>query len=133
MTDSLGGILTGGLLGNMILGRFNLFLDIEIVDITPTPTPTPSGPSVTPTPTPASVVGGGGGRYPDLGEHERIVKITITHKGKQHISIHKVNDLTLRVSINILKALQATKDRSYKIYVNIVEKLKQIKVSINGN
>jgi hypothetical protein len=32
--DRLGGILTGGLLGNLILGRFNLFfgiIDVEVV------------------------------------------------------------------------------------------------------
>lgn len=122
MNDSLGGILTNGLLGNPIIARFNLFVDIQI-DVTPTPTPTPTLPRV----------GGGGGRYPDLAAREHIVKITITHKGNQHISIHKVNDLTLRVSINILKALQAVKDKTYKIYVSIVNRISNVKVSMNGN
>lgn len=141
--DSLGGILIKGLLGNPILARFSLFLDIVIEDVTPTPTPQPSytitptvtiGPTVTPTPTPIPIhVGGGGGRYPDVASDEKLVKVTITYKGKSHVSIHKVNNKTLKISINILKGITYVKDKAYSVAVNIREGIKNIKVKINGD
>lgn len=140
--DSLGGILIKGLLGNPILARFSLFVDIIIEDITPTPTPYPSATlptptvTVTPTVTPTPVVivgGGGGGRYPDLSENERLIKITLVYKGKQRISIHKVNNNTLRISINILKGITYLKEKAYSVYVNLRKSVNNIKVKINGN
>lgn len=136
--DSLGGILIKGLLGNPILARFNLFVEVIIEDITPTPTPSMSAtlptptPTVTPTPLPVHV-GGGGGRYPDLKEDEKIVKVTIIYKGRQHITIHKVNNKTLRISINILKGITYIKETALSVAVGIRKRLHNIKVRINGN
>lgn len=146
--DSLGGILIKGLLGNPILARFNLFVEVIIEDITPTPTPSMSAtlptptptvtvtltptPTVTPTPLPAHV-GGGGGRYPDLKEDEKIVKVTIIYKGRQHITIHKVNNKTLRISINILKGITYIKETALSVAVGIRKRLHNIKVRINGD
>lgn len=139
--DSLGGILIKGLLGNPILARFSLFIDILIEDITPTPTPYPSATLPTPTvtvtptvtPTPVVIVGGGGGRYPDLSDNERLIKITLVYKGKQSISIHKVNNNTLRISINILKGITYLKEKAYSVYVSLRKSVNNIKVKINGN
>ena len=126
--DSLGGILTKGLLGNLIIARFSLFVDIIIEDITPTPTPTVT-PTPTTTPIPVPIVGGGGGALPD----HRIIKVTVIYKGREHVSIHKVNDKTLRININILKGITYIKDTVYSVAVSIRKTINNIKVTIHGN
>lgn len=131
--DSLGGILTNGLLGNPILGRFNLFIGILIEDITPTPTVTPT---ITPTPTifPPDNQNSGGGGYSSLKDNQKLVKITIMFRGREHISVHTVNDKTLSVGINILKKLTQVKESLLSVYVKMRERVKTIiKVTINGN
>lgn len=121
--DSLGGILINGLLGNPILAKFNLFVQVIIEDITPTPTPTP-----TPTQVPNSIAAGGA-----YSENERLVKVTIIYKGVEHTSIHKINNKTLKISINILKGITYIKDAAISIVVAIRKSINNIRVSINGN
>lgn len=128
--ESFGGMLTFGLLGNPIINFMGTIFGVIVEDITPTVTPTPTAEPPTP---PIFHPGGGGGRYPDLADDQRLVKVTIVLRGKRHVSIHKVNDKTLRISINILKALTNIKEKTQNVFVGIRKAAYNIKVKINGD
>lgn len=115
--DKLGGILTKGLLGNLILARFNLFLEIIVEIVPPETTPLPRG--------------GGGGHYPDV--HQKTIKITIIHRGREYVTIRQIDDEVLRVSINILKHIIRIKDSALSVIVKLRNKMINIKVWLNGN
>jgi hypothetical protein len=101
--DKLGGILTGGLLGNMILGQFNLFFGIIDIEIRP--------------------IGGAGGtqvRYPEDEKYSISIRMNLFDKTYQRSFItnkHRVNIL-----IKILNSFKVVKS---KIRVNVTEKEKK--------
>lgn len=109
--DSLGGILTKGLLGNPILAHFNLFYFEIIVTETPTPTvtdtPTPT-PTLPPTPTPLpGDIGLKGNSHAGMPEEkrEKTVRIAIKFKSREYVETYTLNDRKLRITINIVNYL----------------------------
>lgn len=133
MMDSLGGILTNGLLGNPIISRFGLFL-VQIEDVTPTPTPTVTQsptptlaptqtPTVTPTPTPVYL-------YPAAGyflkDNKKLVKITIKYKEHEHVSLHVVRQGTFKIMINILGYVSVAKEKLIGVKVKLKDKINNI-------
>lgn len=114
--DSLGGILTKGLLGNMILGRFGLGnFTIEVVD--------PEGPD---TGDPRVwEAGGAGGAVPRRNstfqphnpKRRKHIVISLRHKGQVHKKTFEVSDRTAQVSINTLKLLSTVKEATYNVFV----------------
>jgi hypothetical protein len=103
--DSLGGILTKGLLGNPILGRFNLggFFNIEVIE------------------QPVEVGGAGyGGNTTHLARREekrreekrkeKIIVVSIRLDGMTYRKPYLVSDRTATVSINILDRLTKLKE-----------------------
>jgi hypothetical protein len=101
--DSLGGLLTKGLLGNPILGRFNLggFISIEVIDAPP-----------------AAGVGGAGyggntthlGRRQEAKKKEKLVVVSLRLNGMTYRKPYLVSDRTATVSINILDGLTKLKE-----------------------
>jgi hypothetical protein len=130
--DSLGGILTKGLLGNPIIAYFNLFLEI-IVEPVPTPTPSISAtPSVTPYPTPTPLPGGGSGGGSTGGRggiifdtfktpREKNIRIIIRYKGKSVTTYHNNEDKFVHIVINILRVFNSVKDRIKKVTLRKIE------------
>lgn len=129
--DSLGGILTKGLLGNPILANFQLFLGITLEDVTQPPTPTP-----TPTPTETPKVGdyiGGRSRASGYEEQQkRSVKITIRFKSKEYSSVYNISDRILRVAINTINYLNVVKDK-ISTTVKIKKKPPTVKVKLRDD
>ncbi len=97
--DSFGGILTGGLLGNIIYGQFNLFLGFISVDIEP--------------------LGGAGGssvRLPE--EREYNVSIRVRVFEKNYKKSYTVTERTARVLVRALQRIKTIKNKlSFKAKV----------------
>lgn len=139
MSDSLGGLLIGGMLGgNLITGFFNSWLSITVetvtptptvtVTVTPTPTPTigitPTPPVITPTPTPLppSYGGGGSGGAVVVGRMtpppaNKDIKITLTVQGKKYVTYHKKDDKIVKIVINIVRIFNSVKERIQNITI----------------
>lgn len=103
MADSLGGIVTGGLLGagvsSLILAKFNLFgFGVEVIE-----------PPVEP---PITGGGGGGGYGPGPVSHDKLLRIWINIRGKQYSKSYLVSD---RVATPLIKAVNVTE----KVVVSI--------------
>ena len=103
--DSLGGILTKGLLGNLILARFNLHLfSIEIIEEPP-------------------AAGGHGGTgalpgwrpHPEEQEELKTITIAIKFKTKEYKNTYQLNEKKLRVTINILDIISRTVNKLISI------------------
>lgn len=111
MSDSLGGLLTGGMLskqvGGMIIGSYGFWgVDIEIRDYEP---------------------GGGtqalGGRPNNLfapardRTKKKLLTISIRHQGEITRKTFEISDRTARVSINTLKVLTEIKEAAIRVFV----------------
>lgn len=101
MIDSLGGLLTNGLLGNPIIASFNLFIQVTVENVTPTvPLYSSRG---------HGYGWGGNGREDDDDlptipvQKTKDIKITIRFKGKEFVTYHQNGDKLVGVVINIIR------------------------------
>lgn len=111
--DSLGGILTGGLLGNPILSISGYGFSITFTEI-PSPTPTPSASSGYPTPTPTPTLPnsyGGGRHYAQEDEPDGRVFINITVNYKKYTKSYIVNKKRISLIIKSISAIKKVKSR----------------------
>lgn len=97
--DSLGGMLTKGLLGNPILAQFNLFF-FSIVITTPDPPNTGGG---------GSTWAGTSSRSTEREEDQvRNITIAVKFKTKEFVKTYELTEKKLSVTINILNIVSRT-------------------------
>lgn len=100
--DSLGGILTKGLLGNPILAHFNLFFFSVVITDPSTPS---SGGSTAPR------FAGWTRPGEEKEEAVRSVTISVKFKTKEFVNTYELTERKLRVTINILDILTRAVER----------------------
>lgn len=123
--DSLGGILTKGLLGNPILARFSLggWIEIEVVD--------PGGGGGGKKRGGRGIGGGLGGFKPHIPhreEEKKYIVITTRLRGEVKRSRFEVSDFTANLSINILKVMQRTSESLLRIKRVFIRESKQVPI-----
>lgn len=115
--DSLWGILTGGLLGNPIIGYFNLSL-FNIIDIT------------------VEQIKGHSKGYTDYVEEEEETHGKITFKinmfKNEHIKTFTISNNKINIVMKLMKTIKKLKERILNVTMNKQTKIDKIKVKINA-
>ncbi len=113
--DSLGGIITGGLLGNPIIGHFNLHL-FKVIEVT------------------VEHIGGHSKGYTDYVEehsHGRLtIKINIFKR--EHIKTFTISNNKINIVMKLMKTVKKLKERILNIKMSKSVKIDNIKVKINA-
>lgn len=113
--DSLGGILTGGLLGNPIIGYFNLSLfNFIIVEV--------------------EQIKGHAKGYTDYVEEDSHGRITfkINMFKTEHIKTFTISNNKINIVMKLMKKIKKLKERIFNITMNRQTKIDKIKVKINA-